>query len=286
MQLLCPDCRLPLDPDRLICANGHAFGYDENGVLVLLAADFAPRLAAFAARLRAIRATEERRLLDPAVYPQLPFAPALRHDHEWRLRGRDWRLIARLLAGRSGLRILDVGAWNGWLSHRLARAGHEVVAVDYFADPHDGLGARRWYASHWTAIQMNLTDLAVLPAVFDLVILDRCLQFQPDPAACVAPAARLLAPGGLLLATGLQIFFDPGPKARQVAALLAFYRQTYDFDLFLWPTKGYLDRSDLSQLGALGMIVRPYRPLFAANLKARLRPSLPWHGFGVMPTDG
>lgn len=283
MRLLCPDCRLSLDSDRLVCSNGHTYGYDENGVLVLLAADFRPRLMAFTARLEAIRAAEGRRLLDPAVYPLLPFGPAVRHDHEWRLRAYDWQLIAGRLAKQAGLRILDVGAWNGWLSHRLAAMGHTVVAVDYFADPNDGLGARRWYSSEWTAIQMNLLDLAILTPDFDLVILNRCLQFQPDPAAFVISAARLLAPAGLLLAMGLQVFTDPGPKSRQVADLLDFHRRTYDFELFLWPGKGYLDRSDLARLGDLGMVVRPYRSLAAANLKARLRPSLPWHGFGALP---
>jgi SAM-dependent methyltransferase len=282
MPLLCPDCRLPLDPARLACANGHAFGHDANGVLVLLAADFAPRLAAFETRLQAIRAAEGRRLLDPALYPQLPFAPALRHEHEWRLRGHDWRLVARHLARHRRLRTLDIGAWNGWLSHRLAGLGHDAIAIDYFADPYDGLGARRWYSTAWAAIQMNLNDLAILPAGFDLIILNRCLQFQPDPPAFLAAAARLLAPGGLLLATGLQIFAEPEPKARQVAALLASHRRRYNFDLFLWPCKGYLDRADRARLSALGLAIRPYRALFAANLRARLRPALPWHGFGVM----
>lgn len=293
--MLCPDCRLPLDSARLACANGHVFGYDENGVLVLLAADFAWRLAAFTAAFSAIRAAEGRRLLDASIYPQLPFAPEVRRDHEWRLRGYDLGVVTRLLDSRKGLRILDVGAWNGWLSHRLAMLGHHVIAIDYFSDPYDGLGARKWYGSNWIAIQMNLNDLSILDdplnsalraplraGAFDLVILNRCLQFQPDPVGFVASASRLLAPGGLLLALGMQVFADPAQKVREVADLLAFYRQTYDFDLFLWPTKGYLDRADLALLTTAGMIIHPYRPLFLANLKARLKPALPWHGFGSM----
>lgn len=282
MKLLCPDCRLPLDPVRLACANGHAFGQDENGVLILLAADFAPRLARFLAAFQLQRAGEKRLIPDPAIYPQLPYAPALRRNHEWRLRGYDLDLITRQLTGRAGLRILDIGAWNGWLSHRLAGMGHQPVAIDYFVDEHDGLGARKWYGSEWTAMQMNLTELAILPADFDLVILNRCLQFQPDPGACIAAAAALLAPGGMLLATGLQIFSDPTVKARQVAELLAAYRRRCDAELFLWPSKGYLDQADRARLSGLGLAIRPYRALFAANLKARLRPTLPWHGYGVM----
>lgn len=281
LRMLCPDCRLPLHSDRLACAGGHVFGYDENGVLVLLAADFASRLSAFSAGLRTIRVAENRLLLDPAIYPQLPFAPEVRRDHEWRLRGHDLDVVAKFLAGRTGLRILDVGAWNGWLSHRLSTLGHEVVAIDYFADAHDGLGARRWYGSQWTAIQMKLADLTILPASFDVVILNRCLQFQTDPAAFVLSAARLLSRGGLVLAMGLQIFANPDTKARQVAGALAFYRETYDFELFLWPTKGYLDRSDMARLIDLGVSIRPYRALLAANLRARLQPSRPWHGFGI-----
>ena len=41
------------------------------------------------------------------------------------------------------IRVLDVGAGNSWLSHRLASFGHQVVAVDRLDDELDGLGAWR-----------------------------------------------------------------------------------------------------------------------------------------------
>ena len=39
------------------------------------------------------------------------------------------------------LRILDLGAGNGWMSYRLALQGHLPIAVDLLTNDRDGLGA-------------------------------------------------------------------------------------------------------------------------------------------------
>ncbi|HEY1012806.1 MAG TPA: methyltransferase domain-containing protein [Herpetosiphonaceae bacterium] len=280
MGLRCPTCRAPLDRTRA-CANGHRFA-EEGGVLRLLDPPFAAKLDGFLARLEEIRAAEGKRLLDPAAYPLLPFGSA---HHEWRLRRYDLALARRLLrglrpAGRPP-RVLDIGAWNGWLSNRLAEDGCAVTAVDYFADPHDGLGARQFYRAEWRAIQLDLLDLAVLEPEYDAVILNRCLQFAPDPIAFARQARRLAAPGGLLLATGIECFADPRAKAAAVAAEVARYADRYAFQLFLRPTKGYLDRADLRGLAAAGLRFRPYPQLWLANLRAALRPARGRHLYGV-----
>src|SRR5437868_5658951 len=53
---------------------------------------------------------------------------------------------------RRSLRILDLGAGNGWLANRLAERGHRVIAVDLLDDPLDGLGAARHYAAAFSAL--------------------------------------------------------------------------------------------------------------------------------------
>jgi SAM-dependent methyltransferase len=186
------------------------------------------------------------------------------------------------LVGTRPLRVLDIGAWNGWLSHRLALIGHDVTAVDYFADPHDGLGARRFYRTTWQAIQMDLTDLSPLPPAFDRIVLNRCVAFQGDATAYVAQAQAKLAPGGSLLLTGLAFYRDPSRKARAVADTTRDYRERHGVEMFLNPTKGYLDGQDRERLVAAGVRLTPYPQLFLANLKARMRPYHPSYHHGRM----
>lgn len=278
MTFLCPTCRTPLDDH--VCANGHVFK-EKDGVLALLDPAFAARLAAFCEPLGRMRADNGMQLLDPAVYQRLPATPPGHPPHEWRLRRYDLALLRRLLRHRPRQKVLDVGAWNGWLSNRLAGDGHTVTAVDYFDDEYDGLRARKFYASSWQAVQMDLLDLPALGETFDVIVLNRCVQFFPQPAAAVAQAMAQLAPGGLLILTGLELFRDPRAKAARVARMLHSHRQRYGFELFLRPTKGYLDLADKTQMETQGVEIKPYWQLLPANLKALLRPALPRHGYGV-----
>jgi 2-polyprenyl-3-methyl-5-hydroxy-6-metoxy-1,4-benzoquinol methylase len=244
-----------------------------DGVLVLLKQSFRRRLAVFTARLEQFRAAEGKRLLDHSVYEQLPDAHALRHIFEWRLRRYDLAVVSELLRNRPAQSILDVGAWNGWLSHRLAAQGHQVTAIDYFTDRYDGLGARAFYSTSWRAIQMDLTDLSPLDERFDVVVLNRCLQYFNDPAAYVMQLCEKVLPGGWLIATGLAFYQASGVQARTLAALQERYRNDYGMELFSHPCKGYLDFVDRARLAASGLALHPYRQLLAANVKSFF---LPW----------
>lgn len=293
LTLHCPNCRERLDIgdwrlemvtthyllSNIQCPNGHTFTY-HDGVLVLLADSFAARLGQFTADLSHARDASQKRLVEPALYPQLPFIKTA-ESWEWRMRQYDLAVVQRAINGRSGLKILDVGAWNGWLSYRLALQGHQVTAVDYFIDEYDGLAAKKFYPVQWQAIQLDLGDLSVLETPFDVVILNRCLQFAPDVAEMVAQARARLAAGGILLITGLQLFADAAPKAQQVAAYRQTHRQQFGFELFLKPTKGYLDWQDKHTLQTLGVQLRPYSRLWLANLKSYFNPTLPRHFHGI-----
>ena len=116
---------------------------------------------------------------------------------------------------------------------------------------------------------------------FDLVILDRCLQFLPDPAAGVGVARSTLAPGGWLVVTGLAIW-RRGEQARaRLAAEQAAFRERFGMDLLLVPSKGLIEASDLAALDGAGLATRPYPALHLANLRARLDGSRPEHRYGL-----
>src|SRR5207248_602439 len=62
----------------------------------------------------------------PSVAPGDPYA------RDWQVRRETYHhLLGHVLAGGPlPLRVLDLGAGSGWLSHRLAALGHQPVAVD------------------------------------------------------------------------------------------------------------------------------------------------------------
>jgi SAM-dependent methyltransferase len=256
--MLCPTCRDPLDPQTDRCPAGHAV-QTIDGVLRLVDPDFGARLEAFLDGFRELREADGRRIHDPSVFPRLPFAAELWRDPEWRMRGNDLEVIRRLTSGRGPMTVLDIGAWNGWLSHRLAEAGHRVTAVDYFTDELDGLGAHRFYPTRWRPIQLDLRDLALLDERFDLVVLNRCVQFFADPPTMAVEATQRVADNGMLIATGLEFFTDPAARRLGVAALVERLER-HGLEPFM-PIKGYLDLSDRDRFRSLAVELRPYPQL-------------------------
>jgi SAM-dependent methyltransferase len=245
-------------------------------------AEFALEVEALADYLRDFRARSGRTLIEPSAYEKLPFEQT---HFEWRLRRHDLALVTRLMERSNPSRALDVGAWNGWLSNRLATAGYEVTAVDYFDDPYDGLGAGQFYRATWRSIQMDLTDLSLLEERFELVILNRCLAFFGDPLAQVMEAKKMLAPGGLLIITGLQFFADPAAHRRHLKEERRLFKERYGRDLLLRPAKGYLDLVDAKKLQAAGVSLRIYRGLPLAHLRAFFNKKAPRHTYGLLRAE-
>ena len=95
-----------------------------------------------------IRASEGRGSANDNYYLALPYRDLSGHlSSQWFMRARTFRYIERKILPRittltrNNLRILDLGAGNGWMSYRLASQGHSPVAVDLLTNDQDGLGA-------------------------------------------------------------------------------------------------------------------------------------------------
>jgi 2-polyprenyl-3-methyl-5-hydroxy-6-metoxy-1,4-benzoquinol methylase len=281
MLLACPICRSTIHPNSFTCERGHSFE-QRDGVLSLLTPQFAAQLNAFAQAFAADRITQHYPALPHSAYAHLPFGDAVRNDPEWRSRQADLRAILTLLPKDKPLRILDVGAWNGWLSHQLAKHGHVVTAVSYFADAQDGLGARTFYPNpQWRAIQMDECELDLIQEQFDVVVLNRCVHFSPDTARQVQAAQARVAQGGLLFVTGLNIFKDPSQCIARIQQRMNAFEQRHGISLFLRPTRGYLDWGDVAHFQKMGLHVKPIWSLWGALLKSIVWPTSPRPCYGV-----
>jgi SAM-dependent methyltransferase len=160
--------------------------------------------ARFRAEYAAQRAAEGRRasLEELLALPFLDRGPLAR---QWGVKASTFaafqrRVVSPLAAGGRRLRVLDLGAGNGWLCYRLARGGHQALALDLREDSVDGLGAAARYLERWpglfTRVAASFDALPLAGAGFDLVVFDASLHYATDLAGVLREAARVAVPGG------------------------------------------------------------------------------------------
>jgi SAM-dependent methyltransferase len=117
------------------------------------------------------------------------------------------------LPNTAGPRVLDAGAGRGTLTLALVERGYRVVALDESAAFASYLQSRLAPAAA-SRTPSTLTgapwpvpihgDAAALPfvaAAFDGIVCGEVLEHLPDDATAVADLARVLRPGGVLVAT-------------------------------------------------------------------------------------
>lgn len=274
-QLLCPICHHPLPIDILTCANGHTFSRTADGIPNLLPPALISRLQAIARHREQVRAGL------PVItdYDGLPHNMA-HTGFEWRGRAQSADIVLGYVYRHQPKTILEIGGWNGWLTHHLAQYA-QVLAVDFFADDVDGLGAMKQYQTRWERLQMDITDLTILADTFDMVVINNGLHLLPDPIGTIRQAQGLVASRGMLIALELPIYRNPARRIRQMEQLQAeFKAHGGEGSLFLYPTKGYLHPSHRAEMVAIGMRLRPYRR-YKTILKAVVSPFAPMVMMGI-----
>jgi ubiquinone/menaquinone biosynthesis C-methylase UbiE len=151
------------------------------------------------------RAAEGRAALDPRILPYVTDGPLAR---QWAVRARSWeafeRRILRPAQRRSDvraagpLRVLDLGAGNGWLAHRAAVGGAEALALDVRGDRVDGLGA----APRESAIERVIASFDAIPVrdeQFDVVVFNAALHYAEDLTAALREARRVARAGASIV---------------------------------------------------------------------------------------
>ena len=232
----CPECgakAFSAGSDLLCPAEGRRFGGCE-GVLPLMRAERVAALAPFLDAYRRIRRIEGWGGA-AAYYRSLPFTSEGQNRDIWKIRARSYRGALRVIARRFpevkqadewdklALRILEVGAGNGWFSWRMAQAGHYVLATDISLDEEDGLGAVSRYArpgvthgDRLTRARAEMEDLPLEDAQFDLVVANGSLHYAGRIRDAVSEAHRVLRPGGVFLVLDSPVYDESGPGLEMV----------------------------------------------------------------------
>lgn len=275
----CPKCETPLD-DGWRCAKGHSLPF-RDGIPSVLGDELRSRLEPFLDAFSTYREQRGERITDPAVYAGLPQSGIAIDRSLWKPRCFDLALVKRSIRGRERLRVLDIGAWNGWLSNTLVVDGHIVTALDYFTDPFDGIGAVRHYRNTFQAVQFDLERLDLINEHFDLVIGNRCAAYFEDLGRSIAQMKALLAPNGTLLLTGLNIHRSTKAIEAHFAAARDRFHAQHGMPYFFKPVRGFLSSSDVRSFTAHGLSIHSYPELRWKNMLRFLRPSKPGYFYAV-----
>lgn len=177
------------------------------------------------------------------------------------------RQLAGHLAGRSGLRVLDLGCGQGTQLLRLARRGHRLTGLDssptLLGDLERSLSAEPpGVAGRVRLVRGDVRDAAALleAASFDVVMCHGVLMYVPDPGPVLEAIAAMAAPGAivsLLARNGDALAMRPGLHGDWAAAAAAFEGTAYRNRLGL-PARADR-RSDLTaRLAAQGLEVRAW----------------------------
>jgi SAM-dependent methyltransferase len=294
-RLACPACRVDLGPlaalrGEVRCPGCGLVAACVEGIWRFLPAAAAARFAPFLADYMRIRHAERRGSDDPAYYLGLPDCPP---DHpiaaQWALRRRTFATFTRRVLARlgSGLRVVDLGAGVGWLSHRLALLGHHPMAVDLTVDDRDGLGAGRHYLAAerrpWPRVQADFDHLPLAAAAADLVIFNASLHYSAGYEASLAEALRVVAPGGTVAILESPIYRRPESGRRMVEERRADFARRFGTRSEALPSGDYLTWEGIADLGRrLGVGFRAVTPWYGwrwamrpwiARLRRRREPS-------------
>jgi SAM-dependent methyltransferase len=282
----CPLCQGPLEapaPDERCCpADGSSYRRID-GIWHFLTSERAQYFRQFIREYSTVRRAEGRGASEPHFYRALPYEDRTGNfAADWRIRARSFdsllkSVLAPLEAQRTApLRLLDLGAGNGWLSYRLAQRGHAVAAIDLLTDPFDGLGVYQHYDARFTPVQADFDHLPFSADQADLAIFNASFHYATDYPTTLKEVLRVLRSSGQVVIMDSPVYRDGSSGARMVKERERRFRGTYGFASDALPSESYLTYDRLSQLGeALGLVWRFIRPFYGWRwalrpLKARI----------------
>lgn len=286
---VCPRCRTTLDrntPERLTCPKDGLEYWKVDGIWRFLLPESEAHYARFLTDYESIRRSEGRGSASSDYYRALPFKDLSgRFRADWRIRARSYNLLVKVLTRlqnplERSLKILDLGAGNGWLSNRLAAHGDRVLAVDLSVDEQDGLGAWKHYEHSFTPVQAEFNHLPVMDRLADAVIFNASFHYSENYVETLKEALRVLSAKGLIVLMDSPVYRRDISGKKMVEEREAQFKEKFGFASDQLQSENYLTYArlkDLAQeLSLTWKILTPFygfrwmfRPLVAALLRRR-----------------
>lgn len=221
---ICPRCRTRLErttAERFTCPQDGLEFRKEAGIWRFLLPESEAHYSRFIADYESIRRAEGRGSTSANYYRALPFKDLSgQHSRDWAIRARSFNVLVKNVLTRlqdpleRSLKILDLGAGNGWLSNRLSAQGDRVIAVDLLINQQDGLGAWKYYEHSFTPVQAEFNHLPVMDRFADAIIFNASFHYSEDYSETLKEALRVLSTKGLIVIMDSPIYrrSDSGKK--------------------------------------------------------------------------
>jgi len=287
VRLRCPICQsgfpdVDSQPVRLTCPTCGFVIPEAKGILCALSPERKSRFEEFVRDYERVRAKEGWGSPTPDYYLALPFKDLTnKHDWIWRIRARTLlcmqnRVLANVEARTSsGLRILDIGAGNGWLSYRLAKLGHFPIAVDLLDDDVDGLGAARHYLSQlqyaFPRFQAEMDCLPFESGQFDVAIFNASFHYSADYEKTLREVMRCLRDTGAVIIADTPFYWHDESGKQMLAERRALFERQFGVRSEGLQSGEYLTPATLNKLAkSLGIQWNVCKPWY--GLRWALRP--------------
>lgn len=142
----------------------------------------------------------EGRIIDDNLLKMLPATPTeYKYAHEWTVRSKSFARFSQWLLRRyegKAAKILDVGCGNGWMSARLADAGHNVTGIDLNYTELEQ--AERVFGNRpnlcWLYADILKDDIP--GGKFDIALFGASCQYFPDISRLTERCKTLMNAGG------------------------------------------------------------------------------------------
>lgn len=289
LRLRCPRCAqtmgdLGTEGATLHCARCTVKIPCERGVWRALLPEREAHFTEFLENYQFIRAAEGRGSTSDEYYLALPDRDLSGHNRaQWAIRARTFRYLAEQIlpritpAPQHKLRILDLGAGNGWMSYRLAQQNHLPVAVDLMTNDQDGLEAAQHFSKSlpllFPRFQAEVDNLPFAGNQFDVVVFNASFHYSEDYEKTLAEALRCARNGGTVLIADTPWYSDEQSGERMLEERRASFIRRYGFPSDALHSLEYLTDERLARLAQrFGIQWQVYQPAY--GLRWQMRPWL------------
>jgi SAM-dependent methyltransferase len=287
---ICPRCQATLErttPDRFTCPRDGLEFRKVDGIWRFLLPESEAHYSRFIADYETVRRSEGRGSTSANYYRALPFKDLSdQHVTDWAIRARSFNVLVKNVLTRlqapleRSLKIIDLGAGNGWLSNRLSAQGDRVLAVDLLVNEQDGLGAWKYYEHSFTPIQAEFNHLPVMDRFADAVIFNASFHYSEDYAETLKEVLRVLSPKGLVVIMDSPVYRRSDSGEKMVEEREEQFKAKYGFASDQLQSENYLTYTRLDdlarELGITWKRITPFyglrwmfRPLIAKLLRRR-----------------